>query len=124
MGDGGLRQELQGRIVVDIAISDDATVAVRCVLAQAHGGDHDEGRTGVLPFANPALSTAGSGDVLAGTISGALSQGRAPFEAAVLGGYLHGLAGELARQEIGDAGVMAGDLLARLPEAMRRLRSA
>lgn len=83
-----------------------------------------DGRAVVLPFANPALATAGSGDVLAGAIVGLLSQGMAPFEAAVLGGYLHGLAGELARLEIGEAGVLAGDLLARLPEAIRRLQAA
>ncbi len=83
-----------------------------------------DGRTVVLPFANPALATGGSGDVLAGAVVGALAQGLACFEAAVVGGYLHGLAGELARQEMGDAGVMAGDLLGRLPLAMRQLRAA
>ncbi len=83
-----------------------------------------DGRVVVLPFANPALATAGSGDVLAGAIVGCLAQGVAPFEAAVLGGYLHGLAGELARAEIGEAGVVAGDLLGRLPGAIRQLRSA
>ena len=56
----------------------------------------------ILPFANPALATAGSGDVLAGAIVGCLAQGLAPFDAAVLGGYLHGLAGE------GQARVAAG----------------
>ena len=83
-----------------------------------------DGRVAVLPIANPALATAGSGDVLAGAIVGALAQGLAPFEAAVAGGYLHGLAGELARQELGEAGVVAGDLLIRLPLAMRQLRAA
>lgn len=83
-----------------------------------------DGRAVVLPFANPALATAGSGDVLAGAIAGALAQGLAPFEAAVVGGYLHGLAGELARQDLGDAGVLAGDLLIRLPIALRQLRAA
>jgi ADP-dependent NAD(P)H-hydrate dehydratase / NAD(P)H-hydrate epimerase len=83
-----------------------------------------DGRVVVLPFANPALATAGSGDVLAGAIVGCLAQGVTPFEAAVLGGYLHGLAGELARAEIGEAGVVAGDLLGRLPGAIRQLRSA
>jgi ADP-dependent NAD(P)H-hydrate dehydratase / NAD(P)H-hydrate epimerase len=81
-------------------------------------------RAVVLPFANPALATAGSGDVLAGAIVGALAQGLAPFDAAVVGGYLHGLAGELARQELGEAGVVAGDLLGRLPLTMRQLRYA
>jgi hydroxyethylthiazole kinase-like uncharacterized protein yjeF len=83
---------------------------------------HPEGRAVVLPFANPALATAGSGDVLAGAVVGLLAQGLAPFEAAVCGGYLHALAGEIARREIGDAGVVAGDVLAQLPAAMRRLR--
>lgn len=83
-----------------------------------------DGRAVVLPFANPALATAGSGDVLAGAIAGALAQGLAPFEAAVVGGYLHGLAGELARQELGEAGVVASDLLSRLPLTMRQLRAA
>ena len=83
-----------------------------------------DGRVVVLPFTNPALATAGSGDVLAGAIVGLLSQGLAPFEAAVLGGYLHGLAGVMARMELGDAGVMAGDLLERLPHALRQLRTA
>jgi NAD(P)H-hydrate epimerase len=83
---------------------------------------HPEGRTVVLPFANPALATAGSGDVLAGALVGLLAQGLAPFDAAVCGAYLHALAGEIARGEIGDAGVIASDLVARLPAAIRRLR--
>ena len=80
-----------------------------------------DGRAVVLPFANPALATAGSGDVLAGAIVGLLAQGLAPFESAICGAYLHGLAGELARREIGDAGVVAGDVLARLPAAIRHV---
>ena len=81
-----------------------------------------EGHVVVLPFANPALATAGSGDVLAGAIVGLLAQGLRPFEAAMCGAYLHGLAGEFARREIGDAGAVAGDVLARLPAAIRQLR--
>jgi NAD(P)H-hydrate epimerase len=80
---------------------------------------HPEGQAVVLPFANPALATAGSGDVLAGAIVGLLAQGLAPFEAAVCGAFLHALAGEIARREIGEAGVVAGDVLARLPAAIR-----
>lgn len=80
------------------------------------------GRSVSLPFANPALATAGSGDVLAGTITALRAQGLAAFEAALSGAYLHGAAGEIARQEIGSAGVMAGDLLTRLPRALKELR--
>ena len=81
-----------------------------------------DGRLMVLPFANPGLATAGSGDVLAGAVLGMRAQGLAPFEAAVVGGYLHGLAGELARDELYQAGVIAGDLVERLPRAIRRLK--
>jgi len=81
-----------------------------------------DGRIAVLPFANPAMATAGSGDVLAGAIVGMRAQGLAPFEAALVGAYLHGLAGELARDAVGDAGAVAGDLMGLLPLAISRLR--
>ncbi len=80
-----------------------------------------DGRAVILPFANPGLASGGTGDVLAGAIVGLLAQGVAPFAAAILGGYVHGLAGELARQTLGEAGMVAGDLLPQLPEAIRRL---
>jgi NAD(P)H-hydrate epimerase len=83
---------------------------------------HPEERAVVLPFANPALAMAGSGDVLAGAIVGLLAQGLKPFEAATCGAFLHAMAGELARRDIGDAGVVAGDLLVRLPSVIRQLR--
>jgi len=81
-----------------------------------------DGRVVILPFANPALATAGSGDVLSGTIVGLRAQGMEAFEAAVAGAYLHGLAGELARSDLGDMGVVAGDLPPRLPQALRAVR--
>ncbi len=81
-----------------------------------------DGHSILLPFANPALATAGSGDVLAGTIAALRAQGVAAFEAALCGGYLHGAAGEIARHEIGSAGVMAGDLPERLPRVLQALR--
>jgi len=69
---------------------------------------------------NPALATGGTGDVLAGMIGGFLAQGLAPLAAAVTGVYLHGKAGDLAAAEIGDTGVIAGDLLSRIPRVMKR----
>jgi NAD(P)H-hydrate epimerase len=69
-----------------------------------------DGRSAVAPFANAALATAGSGDVLAGTIGSLLAQGVAAFDAACLGVYLHGRAGERLRQRLGDAGLLASDL--------------
>ncbi len=76
------------------------------------------GRTVLVPFANPALSSAGTGDVLAGTIVALRAQGLGAFEAAVAGTYVHGLAGELARRKLGVAGVTAGDVARALPEAL------
>lgn len=81
-----------------------------------------EGRTVVLPFATSALATAGTGDVLAGAILGLRAQGVAPFEAAVLGCYLHGRAGEIAAFGLGsEAAVVAGDVADALAEAIHDL---
>ena len=80
-----------------------------------------DSRTMLMPFANPGLATAGTGDVLAGAIAGMLAQGLAPYDAAVCGAYLHGLAGEIAAGRIGAAGMLAGDLLPALPEAIESL---
>jgi hydroxyethylthiazole kinase-like uncharacterized protein yjeF len=69
------------------------------------------GRATVIPFATPALATAGTGDVLAGIVVSLLGQGLAPYEAAVAGAFLHGMAGEMAGDELGKAGTLSGDLL-------------
>jgi len=78
-----------------------------------------DGRGAVSPHANPLLASAGTGDVLAGAIAGLLAQGVAPFDAAGCGVYLHGLAAEEAGEELGDRGLLAGDLLPALPRAIR-----
>ena len=80
-----------------------------------------DGRTVVEPFATPALATAGTGDVLAGTITALRAQGLDAFEAAAAGAYLHGLAGELAQETFGIAGTVASDVVAKLPGAWERL---
>jgi NAD(P)H-hydrate epimerase len=77
-----------------------------------------DGLLAVLPVATPALATAGTGDVLAGAIGGLLAQGVPPFEAACLGAWVHGQAGLACEAAIGRAGVVAGDLLSRLPAAL------
>jgi len=77
----------------------------------------------VLPFANAALAKAGTGDVLAGTIVALRAQGLDGFRAAVVGAYLHGLAGEIVAERLGAAGVVAGDVARALAEAWRRLAS-
>lgn len=80
-----------------------------------------DGRGVILPFANPALATGGTGDVLAGVIVALLAQGVAAYEAAVLGGYLHGAAGQLAAEAIGGAGLLAGDVAEWVPDVRQRL---
>lgn len=82
-----------------------------------------DNRLVVMPFANPALATAGTGDVLAGAIVGILAQGLSPFDAAVCGAYLHGLAGEIVADRVGAAGALAGDLLPALPRAISALHA-
>lgn len=74
------------------------------VIASPHG------QVAVSPFAVAALATAGSGDVLGGLIGAFLAQGVGPFEAACLGVYLHGRAGERLSWRFGDAGIAASDL--------------
>jgi len=81
-----------------------------------------EGRVVINPFANPGLATADSGDVLAGAIVGFLAQGLAADDAALVGAYVHGLAGELVRKELGGTGMVAGDLLSVLPKTIKLLR--
>ena len=69
---------------------------------------------------NPGLATGGTGDVLTGIITALVCQGLAPFAAAQLGVYLHGLAGDLAAEELGQAGMIASDLIQFLPDAIAK----
>ena len=83
-----------------------------------------DGQLAVLPIATAALATAGSGDILAGLIGGLLAQGSSPFAAACLGAWLHGQAGLHCAATLGEAGVVASDLLPLLPLLQRQLRGA
>jgi NAD(P)H-hydrate epimerase len=77
------------------------------------------GKCAVMPLATPALARAGTGDVLAGIITGLLAQGLSGFDAACCGVWVHGQAGLLAKEITGSsAGVLAGDLIDVLPEIM------
>jgi len=82
-----------------------------------------DGRTRINWLANPALATAGTGDVLAGMIAGLLAQHVEPFDAASASVYLHTAAAELVSAEIGDRGLLASDLLAKIPRAILKTRS-
>lgn len=106
-----------------------ATVARRCardwrvtlvlkghhtVVADA-SGHAQENRTG-----NPGMATAGTGDVLTGMIASLLGQGLAPPAAAACAVYVHGLAGDIAARKHGTSSLIASDLLATIPQAIKR----
>lgn len=80
-----------------------------------------DGRAMTAPFEVPALASGGSGDVLAGVIASLIGQGSTPLDAAALGVYLHARAGQDLSTDIGDAGLMATDLLAAIPRVRRAL---
>ena len=67
---------------------------------------------------NPGMATAGTGDVLTGIVAALLAQGLAPFDAARLAAWLHGRAGDLAAERVGEISLVATDLLASLPQAI------
>ncbi|MDD4923720.1 MAG: NAD(P)H-hydrate dehydratase [Dehalococcoidales bacterium] len=83
-----------------------------------------DGRCRVSPFANPGLASAGTGDVLAGVIAGLSAQGLDNFNAACLGVWLHAQAAEIVKSELGDTGMLAGDLLPVIPKAIKKLKES
>jgi len=82
-----------------------------------------EGQVRVNPTGNPGMASGGMGDVLAGIIGAFLARDVDPFEAACCGVYLHGLAGDILKEEMGDTGLAATDLAERVPLAIQRLRA-
>mgnify|MGYP001439522534 FL=1 len=82
-----------------------------------------DGRVSVNPTGSPALATAGTGDVLTGIMVALLAQGLAPYDAARLAVFAHGMAGDLAAEEVGDVGMLASDLLPRIPRTLARIRT-
>lgn len=94
-----------------------ATHGVTLVLKGHRTVITDGRRLALNSTGNPGMATGGSGDVLTGLIAALLAQGLDSFAAAQLGVYLHGLAGDLARAELGEVGMIASDLLHYLPRA-------
>jgi NAD(P)H-hydrate epimerase len=73
---------------------------------------------------NPGMATGGAGDVLTGIVAGMMGQTADVAMAVRAAVYLHGLAGDVARERIGEASLVAGDLIANLPEAFKRAKQA
>jgi NAD(P)H-hydrate epimerase len=80
------------------------------------------GKVKINNDANPALASAGTGDVLSGIIAGLAGQGLPLFQAAACGVHLHSQAGQVATQKLGNAGVIASDLLLPLPGVIKSLK--
>jgi NAD(P)H-hydrate epimerase len=80
------------------------------------------GRVSINPTGNPGMATAGSGDVLTGILSALISQRLPVWDAARLGVYLHGLAGDLGAKAMGPHSLIAGDLIDHLPDAFLQVR--
>jgi NAD(P)H-hydrate epimerase len=70
---------------------------------------------------NPGMATGGAGDVLTGVIAALMCQKLGAFEAAQLGVHVHGLAGDIARDQNGEIGLIAGDIVDSLPDAFYHL---
>ena len=80
-----------------------------------------DGRMHVNPTGNSGMATGGTGDVLSGLIGGLLAQGMPPYDAALVGVYLHGLAGDIAAEAMTERGMIAGDVVQALGRAWRQL---
>ena len=83
-----------------------------------------DGSVYVNDTGNPGMASGGCGDVLTGMIAGLLGQKLSLWDAARLGVYLHGLAGDLAAAEHGEIGLIASDLADRIPQAIRKYQSS
>jgi ADP-dependent NAD(P)H-hydrate dehydratase / NAD(P)H-hydrate epimerase len=84
---------------------------------------NSKGEVAVLPFKTPALAKAGTGDILAGMVAGFLAQGLKPFEASLVAGYCHGLAGQLCGQAMNNRAVLARDILSHISPALALIES-
>jgi ADP-dependent NAD(P)H-hydrate dehydratase / NAD(P)H-hydrate epimerase len=71
---------------------------------------------------NPGMATGGTGDVLTGLLTGLLAQGYTAIDAAIIGVYLHGLAGDIAVRELGQESLIASDLIDAFPDAFSKIR--
>jgi len=73
------------------------------------------------PTGNPGMASGGTGDVLSGVLGAFLARGLEPAAALAAGVYLHGLAGDVAAERLGQESLVAGDVIEALPEAFRRV---
>ncbi len=109
---------------LEISRETSAELGVICVLKGARTLITEPGgRSFVNLTGNSGMATAGSGDVLAGIIVSLIAQHNDPLVAAVSGVYLHGLAGDLAAEELGARSIIASDIIRYLPRAFEEAES-
>ncbi len=82
-----------------------------------------KGRFYAVETGHPGMATAGSGDVLSGVITSLMGSGREPFEAAALGAIVHGEAGRLAVKEVGEEGMLSGDIIRMIPTVLETFKA-
>lgn len=115
----GIKEIQENRIYYSKYISDKYNIIVVLkgtdTIVSSPKGDIYINKTG-----NPGMATAGSGDVLTGIIASFIGQGLSPFDAARLGTYIHGLAGDLACNKKGENGMIATDILDNIPYSLKR----
>jgi NAD(P)H-hydrate epimerase len=116
--------EVQGdrlRVARQLATRDQVVVVLKGARTIVVAPD---GRAAIVPTGNPGMSSGGTGDVLAGIVGGLLAQGLDAFDAACLGAFAHGLAGDRVALRQGEVGLLARDLLDELPPALATLQTA
>jgi hydroxyethylthiazole kinase-like uncharacterized protein yjeF len=110
-----------------VAAAREAARLTRCVVVlkgfQTLVAEPD-GNTYVNPTGNPGMASGGTGDVLGGLLAAFLARGIDPVDASCAAVYLHGLAGDILRDEQGDTGLAAMDLADKIPAAIQRLRAS
>lgn len=108
---------------LDVALDFVQETRVHLILKGAHTVIYaPDGNRWINCTGNPAMATAGTGDVLAGLLGALLGQGLPPLQAAQCGVYLHGLAGDRVCEHLGDTGLIATDLINELPHTLQTVR--
>lgn len=121
--------EARRLLEVDEVDDDDTAVALaiarrwHAVVSYQSSVAHPDGPTWQIGAGQPGLGTSGSGDVLAGAISGLLARGTAPEQAAVWGTYLHAAAGDQLAARVGQLGFLAREVMDQLPVVMAELQA-
>jgi NAD(P)H-hydrate epimerase len=111
---------LRDRVALIRKLAAGCRLTVVLTMARTLVGDATGG-VAVVPTGNPGMATGGTGDVLAGAVGGLIATGVSAPAAARAGAYVHGLAGDIAAARLGQAAMLAGDLLDALPAAIRGL---